>query len=71
MNNDNNIDIIVRKAVQIYSEDTLVKKLKSGKEKPDPKLRRAFHNLKSSFKQSVSLPQYWKTASDKMTERRL
>ena len=31
MNNDNNIDIIVRKAVQIYSEDTLVKKLKSGK----------------------------------------
>ena len=29
MNNDNNIDIIVRKAVQIYSEDTLVKKLKS------------------------------------------
>jgi len=31
MNNENNIDIIVRKAVQIYSEDTLVKKLKSGK----------------------------------------
>ena len=31
MNNDNNIDIIVRKAVQIYSEDTLVKKIKSGK----------------------------------------
>lgn len=31
MNNDNNIDIIVRKAVQIYGEDTLVKKLKSGK----------------------------------------
>lgn len=31
MNNDANIDIIVRKAVQIYSEDTLVKKLKSGK----------------------------------------
>ena len=31
MNNDNNIDIIVRKAVQVYSEDTLVKKLKSGK----------------------------------------
>lgn len=31
MNNDNNIDIIVRKAVQIYSEDTLVKKLKSEK----------------------------------------
>lgn len=31
MNNDNNIDIIVRKAVQIYSEDTLTKKLKSGK----------------------------------------
>ena len=31
MNKENNIDIIVRKAVQIYSEDTLVKKLKSGK----------------------------------------
>ena len=31
MNNENDIDIIVRKAVQIYSEDTLVKKLKSGK----------------------------------------
>ena len=31
MNNDNNIDIIIRKAVQIYNEDTLVKKLKSGK----------------------------------------
>ena len=31
MNNDNNIDIIVRKAVQIYSEDTLVKKLKKKK----------------------------------------
>ena len=31
MNNEKNIDIIVRKAVQIYSEDTLVKKLKSGK----------------------------------------
>ena len=31
MTNDNTIDIIVRKAVQIYSEDTLVKKLKSGK----------------------------------------
>lgn len=31
MNSENNIDIIVRKAVQIYSEDTLVKKLKSGK----------------------------------------
>ena len=31
MNNENNIDIIVRKAIQIYSEDTLIKKLKSGK----------------------------------------
>ena len=31
MNNENNIDIIVRKAVHIYSEDTLVKKIKSGK----------------------------------------
>ena len=31
MKNENNINIIVRKAVQIYSEDTLVKKLKSGK----------------------------------------
>ena len=31
MNNEKNIDVIVRKAVQIYSEDTLVKKLKSGK----------------------------------------
>ena len=31
MNNENNIDIIVRKAVQIYSEDTLVKKLRSDK----------------------------------------
>ena len=28
MNNENNIDIIVRKAIQIYSEDTLIKKLK-------------------------------------------
>lgn len=31
MENKKNIDIILRKAVKIYSEDTLVKKLKSGK----------------------------------------
>lgn len=31
MNNEKNIDVIVRKAVQIYSEDTLIKKLQSGK----------------------------------------
>ena len=28
---ENNIDVIIRKAVQIYSEETLVKKLRSDK----------------------------------------
>lgn len=31
MDNEKNIDIIVRKAVHIYNEETLIKKLKSGK----------------------------------------
>ena len=31
MNKEEQINVIIRKAVQIYNEDTLVKKIKSGK----------------------------------------